>query len=178
MFHINLKSYKRNKKNNLKKHFVPPESIDFINKTAYGTKVTRFLNNSQGKLKLNTMEIETIKRRKFSAYSIPGLEMVIAKHENRNGVTSRRIKLLVAEFYKVRASIKTRLREVVQLRQLAHFFSKKLTKDSLTTIGAEIGQVDHATVLHSCKTVNNIYETDVRYRNQVDELEQFIKKSI
>ena len=46
---------------------------------------------------------------------------------------------------------KNRKRNVVQARQLAMFFSKKYTKSSLSTIGSQIGQRDHATVLHACK---------------------------
>jgi len=55
---------------------------------------------------------------------------------------------------------KTRKREIVQARQIAMFFSKKHTKSSLATIGLHCGNKDHATVLHACRTVNNLLETD------------------
>ena len=64
---------------------------------------------------------------------------------------------------------KTRKREVVQARQIAMFFSKKLTKSSLANIGAHCGGKDHATVLHACKTVNNLMETDKTFRGYIDE---------
>jgi chromosomal replication initiator protein len=70
---------------------------------------------------------------------------------------------------------KTRKREIVQARQVAMFFSKTLTKSSLATIGSQIGGKDHATVLHACKTVNNLIETDKRFRMQVDEIEKKLK---
>ena len=70
---------------------------------------------------------------------------------------------------------KTRKREIVQARQVAMFFSKTLTKSSLATIGSQIGGKDHATVLHACKTVNNLIETDKRFRIQVDEIEKKLK---
>ncbi len=70
---------------------------------------------------------------------------------------------------------KTRKREIVQARQIAMFFSKNLTKSSLATIGAKIGGKDHATVLHACKTVNNLYDTDKRFRFQIEELEKKLK---
>jgi chromosomal replication initiator protein len=70
---------------------------------------------------------------------------------------------------------KTRKREIVQARQVAMFFSKTLTKSSLATIGSQIGGKDHATVLHACKTVNNLIETDKRFRLQVDEIEKKLK---
>ncbi len=50
---------------------------------------------------------------------------------------------------------KTRKREIVQCRQLAMYFSKQMTKNSLAMIGKHCGNKDHATVLHACKTVNN-----------------------
>lgn len=69
----------------------------------------------------------------------------------------------------------TRKREIVQARQIAMFFSKSLTKSSLATIGSHIGDKDHATVLHACKTVNNLIETDKRFRLQLDEIEKRLK---
>lgn len=69
---------------------------------------------------------------------------------------------------------KTRKREVVQARQIAMFFSKKLTKSSLANIGAHCGGKDHATVLHACKTVNNLIDTDKRFRVYIDDLEKKI----
>jgi chromosomal replication initiator protein len=69
---------------------------------------------------------------------------------------------------------KTRKREVVQARQIAMYFSKQLTKSSLATIGMHCGGKDHATVLHACKTVNNLMETDKRFRGYVDDLRKKI----
>jgi chromosomal replication initiator protein len=50
------------------------------------------------------------------------------------------------------------------------FFAKRLTKASLASIGSQIGSRDHATVLHACKTVNNLSETDRQFKIYVDEL--------
>ncbi len=70
---------------------------------------------------------------------------------------------------------KTRKREIVQARQVAMYFSKSLTNSSLSTIGSKIGKKDHATVLHACKTVNNLIETDKDFKNQIKEIEAQIK---
>ena len=69
---------------------------------------------------------------------------------------------------------KTRKREVVQARQIAMYFSKKMTKSSLANIGMHCGGKDHATVLHACKTVNNLIDTDKRFRGYVSDLEKKI----
>lgn len=65
---------------------------------------------------------------------------------------------------------KTRKRHIVQARQLAMYFAKRLTKTSLTSIGNQIGQRDHATVLHACKTVDNLMETDRKFKKYVEDL--------
>ena len=67
---------------------------------------------------------------------------------------------------------KTRKREIVQARQLAMFFSKQLTKNSLANIGIHCGNKDHATVLHACKTVNNLIDTDKQFRAFVNDIEK------
>lgn len=65
---------------------------------------------------------------------------------------------------------KTRKRHIVQARQLAMFFAKKYTKASLASIGSQIGKRDHATVLHACKTVDNLAETDKQFRKYIEDL--------
>ena len=70
----------------------------------------------------------------------------------------------------------TRKREIVQARQLTMYFSKKLTKSSLAIIGLQCGNKDHATVLHACKTVANLNETDKQFHYWVDELEKKFKE--
>ncbi len=67
---------------------------------------------------------------------------------------------------------KTRKREVVQARQIAMYFSKKMTKSSLANIGMHCGGKDHATVLHACRTVNNLAETDKNFRAYLVDLEK------
>ena len=65
-----------------------------------------------------------------------------------------------------------RTREIAQARQIAMYLAKQHTKAPLTTIGAAIGGRNHATVLHSCKAVSNLIETDKAFRRQVEEIEK------
>jgi len=69
---------------------------------------------------------------------------------------------------------KTRKRQVVQARQIAMYFAKSMTKSSLSNIGAHCGGKDHATVLHACRTVNNLIETDKKFKASVQELQKKI----
>ena len=65
----------------------------------------------------------------------------------------------------------TRKREIVQVRQVAMYFAKQMTQMSLKSIGTRLGKKDHATVLHAVNTVNNLMETDRRFKMQMEELE-------
>ncbi|MDR2936575.1 MAG: chromosomal replication initiator protein DnaA [Rikenellaceae bacterium] len=69
---------------------------------------------------------------------------------------------------------KKRTREIAQARQVAMYLSKSHTKASLTAIGTAIGGKNHATVLHACKAINNLMETDKDFRSQIDEIEKKI----
>lgn len=59
---------------------------------------------------------------------------------------------------------RTRKREIVQVRQLGMWWLKNNSKLSLAAIGGIFGGFDHATVLHACKTVDNLRETNVEFR--------------
>ncbi|MEB3016603.1 chromosomal replication initiator protein DnaA [Capnocytophaga ochracea] len=109
-------------------------------------------------------------------YSIELAQSIIDKSvkNNRNDLTIDHIQQIIADYFGLDIESlhsKTRKRNVVQARQLAMFFSKKYTKNSLSTIGSQIGQRDHATVLHACKTVENLIETDRAFKKYVSDLE-------
>ncbi len=83
------------------------------------------------------------------------------------------IQKIVSDYFQMDVSTlqsKTRKRHIVQARQLAMFFAKKFTKASLASIGSQIGKRDHATVLHACKTVDNLSSTDKQFRKYVEDL--------
>lgn len=66
---------------------------------------------------------------------------------------------------------KSRKRDIALARQVAMYFAKTLTQNySLQHIGSQIAGRDHSTVLHSCKTVSNLMDTDRKFRSLVDEI--------
>ena len=71
---------------------------------------------------------------------------------------------------------KTRKKEVVLTRQSAMYLAKKLTDLSTAKIGKMIGNRDHATVLHSYKTIKDCVEVDKELRETIDKIEKEIKK--
>ena len=83
------------------------------------------------------------------------------------------IQKMVADYFEmdlVTLQSKTRKRHIVQARQLAMYFAKRFTKASLASIGSQIGKRDHATVLHACRTVENLADTDKQFKKYIEDL--------
>ncbi len=80
-------------------------------------------------------------------------------------VTIENIQKTVAEYYKIRVSdlhSKRRNRSITRPRQLAMALCKELTNHSLPEIGDAFGGRDHTTVIHACRKVEELRETDPR----------------
>jgi chromosomal replication initiator protein len=81
-------------------------------------------------------------------------------------VTVANIQKTVAEYYKIRISdlhSKRRNRSITRPRQLAMALAKELTTHSLPEIGEAFGGRDHTTVLHACRKVVELRNTDPRF---------------
>jgi chromosomal replication initiator protein len=70
---------------------------------------------------------------------------------------------------------KTRKKEIVIARQVAMYFSKDYTNHSLKSIGYHFGGRDHSTVIHALQSVDNMIDTDSKFRYSVDELKKKLK---
>jgi len=62
--------------------------------------------------------------------------------------------------------MRTRKRQIVEARQMAMYFYRAKTPHSLSKIGRLLGNYDHATVVHACKTVGNLVETNAEFREK------------
>jgi chromosomal replication initiator protein len=88
------------------------------------------------------------------------------------------IQKLVCDYFTIPVELvksKTRKREIVQARQISMFYAKDLTKSSLKTIGMHFGGRDHSTVIHACQTVNDLIETDKKFKADIEEIGKRIK---
>jgi len=93
-------------------------------------------------------------------------------------LTIEEIQRIVCEYMNVeedRMRGKTRKREVVRARQIAMYFCKQFTQNSLKTIGLHFGGRDHSTVIHANNTVEDQMETDEQFRSTVEEIERKIE---
>ncbi|MBC7388259.1 MAG: chromosomal replication initiator protein DnaA [Opitutaceae bacterium] len=70
---------------------------------------------------------------------------------------------------------KTRKKEVVVARQLGMFFAKEYTNLSLQTIGQHFGKRDHSTVIHAINCVNDLIETDRKFKKSYQDLQKKLK---
>lgn len=83
------------------------------------------------------------------------------------------IQKVVAEYYKIKVSdlnSKRRNRSVARPRQVAMYLAKDLTNHSLPEIGESFGGRDHTTVLHACRKVKELLESDADIREDVKNL--------
>ena len=78
--------------------------------------------------------------------------------------------------YKLDFEIKdvSRKRQLVEIRQISHWIAKNHTTLSSSKIGKIIGNKDHATVLHSIKTVNNLRESDKLFNKRFKDIYDYL----
>ncbi len=91
------------------------------------------------------------------------LKDLLALHQKL--VTLENIQKTVADYFKIRMSdllSKKRTRSIARPRQIAMALAKELTNHSLPEIGEAFGGRDHTTVLHACRKVAELIETDER----------------
>ncbi len=89
------------------------------------------------------------------------LKDLLALHDKQ--VSIENIQRTVAEYYKIKVAdllSKRRTRSVTRPRQMAMSLAKELTNHSLPEIGDAFGGRDHTTVLHACKKVVELKDSD------------------
>ncbi len=88
-------------------------------------------------------------------------------------ITIQNIQKTVADYYQLRLSdllSQRRVRSLARPRQIAMALAKELTEHSLPEIGEAFGGRDHTTVMHACKKIRGLCETDMRLRQDWDKL--------
>ncbi len=80
-------------------------------------------------------------------------------------VSIENIQKTVAEYFKIRVAdllSRRRSRSIARPRQIAMCLAKELTNHSLPEIGDAFGGRDHTTVLHGCRRIRSLRETEAR----------------
>ena len=135
------------------------------------------------RIRSNIRELEGAFRRVMATANFTGskISLDFAKEALRDlialqerSITMDNIQKTVAEYYKIRTSdmhSNRRSRSITRPRQLAMSLSKELTNHSLPEIGAAFGGRDHTTVLHGCRKIAELRESDNKinedYKNMI-----------
>lgn len=109
--------------------------------------------------------------RPINVAEVQRLMLDVFQEESRQMVTIETIQRKVADFYKLTLSDligKKRPANIAFPRQVAMYLSRLLTSHSLQRIGNEFGGRDHGTVIHACKTVENMMEQSKEIKNEVE----------
>jgi chromosomal replication initiator protein len=152
---------------------VPPAVINFI-----AQHISKNIRRLEGAL---------IKVASYSALTnkpldLPTVEMLlqdVLMEQAQNQLTLETIQKRVADHYQIRHSDMTSKRRPANIampRQIAMYLARQLTKHSLQEIGEAFGGRDHGTVIHACKTVENMMEQDDAIRGSVEFLKSQLSK--
>lgn len=99
------------------------------------------------------------------------------KNSNKE-ISIEYIQKLVCEYFEVPVDMlksQTRKREIVQARQISMYLAKNHTKSSLKSIGMHFGGRDHSTVIYACQTVEDLIDTDKKFRAYVADIQKKLK---
>jgi len=95
----------------------------------------------------------------------------------KSRISIRRIQQKVADAFGISANqltAHTRKRDVSFPRSIAMYLCKKLTSQSLRTIGLDFGGRDYSTVIHSCKKIDGDLANDQELRRKIETIEATI----
>lgn len=93
-------------------------------------------------------------------------------------VSVENIQKTVADYYRIRVVdllSKKRTRAIARPRQIAMYLARELTQLSLPEIGVAFGDRDHTTVLHACKTIENLRNIDNTVNSDFNLLNQTLR---
>jgi len=134
------------------------------------------------RIRSNVRELEGALRRVLANSRFTGQEITLdfAKEALRDVlalqeklVTVENIQKTVAEYFKIRVAdllSKRRSRSIARPRQIAMALAKELTTHSLPEIGDAFGGRDHTTVLHACRRVKELRDTETRVAEDYNNL--------
>lgn len=138
-------------------------------------------------LRSNVRELEGAFNRvvAYAGFKGKAISLDIAKEALKDilGATNRQLTLeliqkTVADYYKLKVAemhSKKRSRAIARPRQIAMWLARELTPHSLPEIGESFGGRDHTTVLHACRTINDLRSKDVQLGNDVHVLIQTLR---
>jgi chromosomal replication initiator protein len=144
-----------------------------------------FFLASQIDSNIRMLEGSLIRIGAFASLTKTPIDIQLAKEVLKNIIKPKEelisidtIQKVVASFYNIKISdlkVKKKYKGYVIPRQIAMYFSRKLTNASLLEIGEKFGGKDHSTVLHSIKKVEERVSQDPSFKEIIENLNSRIK---
>ena len=154
---------------------IEPEIIEFLAKS-----IARNVRRMEGAL-TRVAGYVGLTRRKADLETVQRLLRDILREENLSRITIDTIQKKVVDYYHLRmADMLSRRRpaNIAFPRQVAMYLSRTLTEHSLQEIGNAFGGRDHGTVIHACKTVENMMDQDNSIKYAVEYLNEELSQTI
>jgi chromosomal replication initiator protein len=148
------------------------------------TEILEYLANN---ITSNIRELEgsLIKLLANASLNSKEITLDLAKRTVKEIATDRKINITIDDISRIictqlnipenKIREKTRKKEIVLARQLAMYFAKELTKNSLKTIGLHFGGRDHSTVIHACNNVEQMRNSDPSMNDLIDSIRNKLK---
>jgi len=153
---------------------LPPEVLTFI-----AEKVSRNIRRLEGAL-TRVASYMALMGKSLNLEVAEQLLGDILQEEAQNQITIEKIQKRVSDYFNLRISDMVSRRRPANIafpRQIAMYLSRILTSHPLQEIGEAFGGRDHGTVIHACKTVENIMDQDESIRRSVEYLKTQLAKS-
>jgi chromosomal replication initiator protein len=154
---------------------IEPEILEFLAKN-----ISRNVRRMEGAL-TRVAGYVGLTRKKADLETIQRLLRDILREENLSRITIETIQKKVVDYYHLRmADMLSRRRpaNIAFPRQVAMYLSRILTEHSLQEIGGAFGGRDHGTVIHACKTVENMMDQDTSIKTSVELLHEQLSQSM
>jgi len=154
---------------------IEPEVLEFLAKN-----ISRNVRRMEGAL-TRVAGYVGLTRKKADLETIQRLLRDILREENLSRITIETIQKKVVDYYHLRmADMLSRRRpaNIAFPRQVAMYLSRILTEHSLQEIGGAFGGRDHGTVIHACKTVENMMDQDTSIKTAVELLNEQLSQSM
>ena len=154
---------------------IEPEIIEFLAKS-----IARNVRRMEGAL-TRVAGYVGLTRKKADLETVQRLLRDILREENLSRITIESIQKKVVDYYHLRmADMLSRRRpaNIAFPRQVAMYLSRILTEHSLQEIGNAFGGRDHGTVIHACKTVENMMDQDNSIKYAVEYLNEDLSQTI
>lgn len=104
--------------------------------------------------------------------------LVVNQNTNSNALTIDKIKMAVADYYKIstsQLSASIRVSNISNARHIAMYLCRNLLDVPFIKIGDEFGGRDHSTVINACEKVEKLLKTDANFKQAIEDIKILLK---